>query len=81
MKESTGNIPRGSRPDAETAGEVILIKRLSEMRATYQVRLLAFLAGERGKPLVIEVPQQCRIHESLRELMDQLPGVIKIRRV
>jgi hypothetical protein len=73
-------LPRGTRPDAETADKAILIKRVSEMRATYQVRLLAFMTLQSGKKLVIEVPENCVIHKSLRDLIEQVPDIVRIVR-
>jgi hypothetical protein len=73
-------VPRGTRPDAETVDTVILIKRVSQMRATYQVRLLAFMASQRGKTLVIEVPDDCVIHDSLHDLIERVPDTVRIVR-
>jgi len=78
--QTSRQVPRGTRPDAETVDKVILIKRVSEMRATYQVRLLAYLASRQGKKLVIEVPNGCRIHPSLDDLKARSPGLIEIAR-
>ena len=78
--EVKGGRPRGTRPDAETDNKAILIKRVSGLRATYQIRLLAFLALQRGMTLVIEVPKECVIHKSLSDLIVQLPAVIRIER-
>jgi hypothetical protein len=36
----------------------VLIKVVSELRATYQIRLLAHRAVEEKKKLVIEVPRE-----------------------
>ena len=80
FRNTKHQVPRGARPDAETGNRIMLIKPVSEMRATYQVRLLAFLASSRGKELVIEVPQHCRIHHSLRMLVNLMPGVVTIAR-
>ncbi len=55
--------------------------RASELRATYQIRLLIYMAVEQGKKLVIEVRKDCKIHESLRELAKQYSKNVKIERV
>ncbi len=70
-------IPRGTRPDAETAGAVHLFKRVSRLRATHQVRLLAFLASERGKALVIHVPRSCQFEPSLADLSASTGSLIQ----
>ena len=73
-------VARGARPDAESAEELLLIKRVSEMRATYQIRLLAYLALKGGRDLIIEVRRDTRIHGSLAALCQEIPEVIKIER-
>ena len=72
--------PRGVRADAETHDRLLLIKRVSEMRATYQVRLLAYRALQEGKKLVIDLPNGCGVHPTLQELISQLPDTIQITR-
>ena len=37
-------IPRGARADAETNDRIVLVKNVPLLRATYQIRLLAFRA-------------------------------------
>ena len=71
---------RGTRADAESADEILLIKNVSLLRATYQIRLLAFKAVQTRKTLVITVPKRCEIHPSLRDLMSQVPEKIRLRR-
>jgi hypothetical protein len=70
-------VPRGSRPDAETSDKVYLIKRVSTLRATYQVRLLTFLAAGRGKKLVLRVPSACQFDPALEELLLARPDAIE----
>lgn len=67
---------RGSRPDAETAEALHLIKRVTLLRATYQVRLLAFRAAEERKRLVLHVPPDCRFDPGLEQLASKQPGLI-----
>ena len=62
-------VPRGSRPDAETIDKIYLIKNVSMLRATYQVRLLVFKAVESRKRLILKVPQSCQFHSSLKKLI------------
>ena len=80
FKQTRHQVARGTRPDGETEGKLYLIKKVSEMRATYQVRLLAYRASLEDKKLVIEVPRGCRIHRTLRELSKDLRQAIEIRR-
>lgn len=73
--------PRGSLPDAEDASRLFLFKKVSGLRATYQVRLLAYLAESRGKVLVIRIPKDARVCPSLELLSRRLPEAIRIERV
>ncbi len=76
MKSGPGR-PRGARADAETPTEIILVKNVRSLRATYQVKLLAYLAQERGKILVLLLPGGFVLHESLTGLMQKFPGLIR----
>ena len=58
----------------------MLIKVVSELRATYQIRLLAHRAVEEKKKLVIEVPKACKIHDDLKALAKSCPRIIKFMR-
>jgi hypothetical protein len=69
-------IPRGARPDAETASQIHLVKNVSELRATYQIRLLAMKAAETRKVLVLTVPSPCRFAPDLQSLAAARPGLI-----
>ncbi len=72
-------VPRGARPDAETASEILLVKNVSFLRATYQIRLLAFKAAQDGKTLVLAVPAECRFAPALDALAASRPGLIARR--
>lgn len=78
IKQTRHQVARGARPDGEMFNSLLLIKRVSDMRATYQIRLLVYRAVQEGKKLVIELPVGCRIHEGLRELTKQHPKNVKI---
>lgn len=79
-RQTKHQVPRGARPDGETFDELLLIKRTAELRATYQIRLLTYLAVQEDKKLIIEVPMECRVHSDLRELAKQYPSNLKIVR-
>ncbi|HEX7888957.1 MAG TPA: hypothetical protein VF522_06305 [Ramlibacter sp.] len=72
--------PRGAKADAETADKVYLIKKVSELRLTYQIRMLAYMAQSRGKKLVIELPKEARVHDSLRDYVRDTGQVVEIER-
>ncbi len=69
--------PRGSRPDAESATALYLIKPVTALRATYQVRLLALKAAESGKKLILQVPAGCRFDPALEGLIRETDGLIQ----
>ncbi|MGD1031002.1 MAG: hypothetical protein ABSA05_07660 [Opitutaceae bacterium] len=70
-------IPRGARPDAETHDCVYLIKNVSLLFATQQIRLLAAKAILSSKQLFIVTPAACRFDKSLEELMQSHPEIIR----
>lgn len=80
LKQTKHQVARGTRPDAETFDKLLLIKRVSELRATYQIRLLAYRAVQESRKLVIEVPKECKVHSGLRELTKQYPKNVTIVR-
>lgn len=63
-------VARGAMPDAEKFNRMYLIKNVSVLRATYQIRLLVFKAVESKTQLVIRVPTACVFHESLEALVN-----------
>jgi hypothetical protein len=77
IKYTTHQVPRGSRPDAETIDKIYLIKNVAMLRATYQIRLLVFKAVECHKKLILKVPQSCQFHASLKRLIKMTEGTIK----
>jgi hypothetical protein len=80
FRQTKHQVARGARPDGETFDKLLLIKRASELRATYQIRLLAYRAVQEGRRLVIEVPKECKVHDSVRELTKQYPRNVTIVR-
>jgi hypothetical protein len=68
-KYTSGQVPRGARPDAEVLDKMYLIKNVSTLRATYQIRLLAFRAVEKRTTLIIRVPESCQFEASLKSLL------------
>ena len=71
-------MPRGARADAEVDDKVYLIKNVSELRLTYQIKMLTYMAQTRNKMLIIRLPKEAKIHESLREFVRSVNGLIKI---
>jgi len=77
IKYTRHQVPRGTRPDAETLDTIYLIKNVSTIRATYQLRLLAYKASENHKKLMLKIPPSCQIHSSLKKLMKLTGQTIK----
>ncbi|MEA3066069.1 MAG: hypothetical protein QOJ27_2530 [Sphingomonadales bacterium] len=48
-----------------------LVKNVSQLRPTYQIKLLTFHAVESGKKLVLKVPRACRFHPRLEDLVNE----------
>lgn len=73
-------IPRGARPDAVVNGKMYLIKNVSELRLTYQIRLLTYRAYRHGEKLILRLPQQSRIAESLKRFVTSNRKLISVER-
>jgi hypothetical protein len=73
--------PRGSRADGETATRLVLIKMVSRLHLTYQIRLLTYFASQRNKVLVVRVPRHCEISPKLEEYFEQYPTLAKLERM
>lgn len=80
FKYTKHQVARGAKPDAESYDKFFLIKNVSELRATYQIRLLLYRANTEGKKLVIRIPKGAKIHSSLQELRREYRSLIKIER-
>lgn len=72
---------RGALADAEQGDKIFLFKNVSELRLTYQIRLLTFLAIEKRMRLVIQVPNKCRIHISLTNFVKSTGRKVQIKKV
>jgi hypothetical protein len=72
--------PRGARADAEVGDNLYLIKSVSQLRLTYQIKMLTYMAQMRNKKLIIRLPKAARVHESLKTFVSDMDGLIKIER-
>ena len=70
---------RGTKPDFVDETALHVLKAVSELRATYQIKLLAYFAVRDRKKLVIHLLKSGTIHGTLRELQSKVPGTIDIR--
>ena len=78
---TTHQVPRGTRPDAESQDTFFLFKNVSSLRLTYQIRLLAFRAFEKGRRLVLRVPKHCKLHPTLRDFQKEYSKTVRIEKV
>ena len=80
FQQTKRQVARGARADAETSDKLFLFKKVSELRATYQIRLLLYRAIKEGKKLVIDMPKASKIHPSLKTLMRDYSKHIQVNR-
>lgn len=74
-------VARGSRPDAVRNDAFFLLKNVSSLRLTYQIRLLTYLAEDSGRKLIIRVPVTCEFHETLRAFQNEHSGTLRFEKV
>jgi len=79
-RQTKHQVARGAFPDAQNQDKIYLFKNVSTLRATYQVRLLTYLAAETGKKLIIDVPPHFKPHPSLSQLTREFPKAIIIEK-
>lgn len=71
---------RAARPDEISAGVWALIKNVSLLRLTYQIRLITLLAEQRGASLVIRVPPHCRLSSALAAFLEEHKDRVRIEK-
>lgn len=81
FKYTKHQVPRRTIPDDEDATKYYLLKNVSILHATYQIRLLTYYAIQNNKKLIIRVPKHCKKGDSLKEFMKEYSKSIKIERV
>ena len=74
-------VARGTRADAECNDAFFLLKNVSSLRLTYQIRLLAFRAKHSGRKLVIRIPSASKLHPTLRAFQKEHSKIIRIEKV
>lgn len=80
-QNATGKISRGSMPDAEDEKYYYLFKKVSVLHATYQIRLLTFFAQKNNKKLIIRLPEEAKMGDSLRMFISEHQSYIRLERV
>lgn len=79
-RQTKHQVARGAFPDAQKGNDIYLFKNVSTLRATYQVRLLTYLASEAGRRLIIDVPKHFKPHPSLSQFMKEFPKAVRIEK-
>jgi len=77
---SAARRPRGTRSDGTKGRDLYLIKRVSLMRLTYQIRLQTYAALQRGGKLILVLPHGAQIHPTLENFMLSHPHLLQIIR-
>lgn len=72
--------PRGAKPDAEVGDKLYLIKNASQLRLTYQIRMLAYMAKTRNRKFIIQLTKTAKVHDTLKDFVRSMNGLIKIER-
>jgi hypothetical protein len=72
---------RGALPDAEQFGTMYLLKSVSKLGLTYQIKVLTFKAISKGNKLVIRVPASALLTPSLQEFQNSFSKSLKIERL
>jgi len=80
-RQTRHQVPRTALPDATFGSKLYLLKKVSTLRLTYQIRLLAHQASQEFTKLVIQVPKECRLSGQLRKTAKASGGQIKIEKV
>jgi hypothetical protein len=73
-------VARGTRADAERNDAFFLLKNVSSLRLTYQIRLLTFRAKDSGRKLVIYIPSVCKLHPTLSAFQKEHSKTIRIEK-
>lgn len=73
--------PRGAKPDDEVGIQIYLIKNVSMLRLTYQIKMLAYMANIKNKQFVIQLPKEAKIHASLKDFIREYSKFVKVERV
>jgi hypothetical protein len=71
---------RGTMPDGETQGELLLIKFVSFLRLTDQIRMLTYRAVKEKKKLMLIVPNFCSMSEQLVKHISDNRKIVKVVR-
>lgn len=77
---TSGQVPRGARPDAVRNNRPYLIKNVQRLRCTYQIRVLTTLAQQGGQRLTVVLPKGARLSADLAQFVRDNRTAIAIER-
>jgi hypothetical protein len=80
-KYTAGRMLRASRPDGQRGNDICLIKHVSSLRLTYQIRLLTYAASRSGGKLTLVLPLVTTLHPTLQEFLQTHRDLIQVQRV
>jgi hypothetical protein len=76
QNQTRRQIPRSALADSEAFNKMYLIKSCSKLRATYQIKLLAFKAVETNTKLILKVTKSREFNETLNELLKRCGNAV-----
>ena len=80
FKYTSRQTARGSRPDGQFGSTYFLVKNVSRMRLTYQVKLLTLMAQEQRGVLVVQLPKGAKTSRDLRAFAKSHRGSVRVER-
>ena len=80
-RNTSSQTARGTRPDGSFGSTLYLVKRVSLLRLTYQIRLLTMMAATQRGRLVIQIPKGARASRDLRAFIKEHSKDVRLERV
>lgn len=74
-------VARGARPDAVDGDRWILLKWVSELHLTYQIRLLTYAVSQQGAKLQLTVPKRCKLSRPLADFIKEHKALVRLQRL
>jgi len=71
---------RTTQADVARGSDLYLVKNVSELRLTYQIKLLTYFAKKQGGALIVRLPAGARVHPSLGHFTTKFADIIRIER-
>ena len=71
-------VARGALADGRRDREVFLIKNVSTLGLTYQIKILVFMAAQEQRKLVLLVPKRTRVSDELSVFLEENAKHVRI---